>query len=137
MHAGLEERVAVQRAPEADRAEGFLRLQPVVAEVAHQLIGGEIDVIEGDDAGGGRFHDLRAPSRLPAGVEALATVEAQLFQECHVPRKILPRAAIGVMVVIAPAQPQLVLPGLLHLRRPVSPLPVTSLGLEKQSALDV
>src|SRR5439155_17785315 len=44
MHTGLEERFAMQRAPEADGAEGLSLGKWVVREVQEQLIGSEIDL---------------------------------------------------------------------------------------------
>ena len=44
-----EERFAVQRAPQADRAELVARRERLVGEVAGDFVGREVDVGEDDD----------------------------------------------------------------------------------------
>ena len=78
------------------------------------------------------LEDLGTPARVSAGVEPLAELEAQPREHPHEPREEPPGATEGVMVVVRPAQPEPVLPGLLHPGGRVARLPVFALGLEDQ-----
>ena len=118
----------MQRAPEADGAELLPRRQPFVRKIAHQFIGRHVHIGEDDDLGDRLLDDLRAPARLQAGVKPLAAGEAQLLEDRDHRREMLARGAISVMIVIGPADPQAVLPRLLHAGRRVAALPVFALG---------
>src|SRR5437899_2089466 len=138
MHAGLEERFAVQGAPEADGAQLAALGQRLMGEIVEQFIGSEIDVVEGDDFGRWLLHDLRAPPGFAAGVEAFADGEAEFFPKANQSGKMPSRGAIGVMVVIRPAQAQAILAGFLGLGSAVFALPVFALSGEEEiaSAID-
>src|SRR5688572_19058958 len=108
-----------------------------MTEVAHQLIGGEVDVVERDDARHRLFHHLRAPASLPARIEALATDHAELLPRRDEPGEMPPGCAIRVMVVIRPAKAQHILPRLLHAGCMIPPLPELPLSCEPDVACQV
>ena len=64
VHAGFEERFAVQLAPEADGAELVALGERLVGEVAGDFFGREVDVGEDDDAGVRLLDAPGRPSRL-------------------------------------------------------------------------
>ena len=134
MHAGFEDRLAVECDPEADRPGPGQVGQGLVGEVLGGFLGGEVEVGEDDDARDRMLQDLGTPARVCAGVEPLAELEAQPREHAHDAREEPSRAAEGMMVVVGPAQPEPVLPGLLDARGGVARLPVLALGLEDQMA---
>jgi len=103
-------------------------------EICRQLIGGEIDIVEGDDAADGMLADLRTPAGLRAGVEALTQGEAEFFPEGDQLREVFAARAVGVVIVVGPAEAQFILAGLLELGGAVAALPVFSLGGEEEVA---
>src|SRR5664279_2262238 len=80
------------------------------------------------------LHHLRTPARVEAGVETLAAEEAELLQHADERREVLAAAPVGVMIVVRPADAELVLPGLLRLGGPVAARPVRALGGEEEVA---
>src|SRR5262245_33851765 len=116
----------MQRTPQTHRPQLFLRFQPIVAEIAHQFIRRQIDVIECRNPRRRVLHNLGPPPSLTSRIEPLATMETEFLPDGNEWLETLARAPIGVMVVIAPSQSQLLLPGVLHLRRSVLPLPIAS-----------
>src|ERR1019366_8534579 len=101
-----------------------------MSEVVEQFIGGQVDIREDDDTGGGLFQNLRSPTGIGAGVEPLSANEAEFFECRNHPGKMFARGAVGVMIVIGPAKPELVLPGFLELGGSISALPKIALGME-------
>src|SRR5262245_21533473 len=78
------------------------------------------------------LHHLRTPACFNSGVKPLATQQAPHLEHTHQARKMLSAAAIGVMVVIAPTEPQAILPRFLQPPRAVTTLPIGSLRPEEQ-----
>src|SRR6266403_5841195 len=66
------------------------------------------------------------------GVKTLTAMKPQLLEQRHQRRELLAGRPVRVVIVIPPADPDLVLPGLLNLRGAVAALPVLALGSEKQ-----
>src|SRR6185312_2591827 len=132
VHPGFHERLAVKRAPESDGPELLTRSQTLVGEIGEQLVGRQIHVREDDDPGGRLLQHLCPPPRLSARIKPLATMKSELFKDAYQPRKMLAGRAISVMVVVGPTDPELVLPGFLHLCGTIPPLPVLPLGGEEQ-----
>ncbi len=124
----------MQAAPEADGAEGLPLGQRGVGKIDEQLIGSQVNVIEGDDVGDGLLENLRAPAGFAAGVEALADGEAEFFPKADESGEIAARGAIGVVVVIGPAEAEAILAGFLTLGSAVFALPVFALGGEENVA---
>ena len=62
MHAGLEDRLAVQGDPEPDRPRPRQVGKDLVGEVLGGLLGGQVEVGEDDDPGDGMLEDLGAPA---------------------------------------------------------------------------
>ena len=94
VHARLEDGLAVKTTPggrrcrvgrkkERRKTETEREDLGVVGEVAQELFGSQVHVIEGRDVGRGILHDLRAPARLGAGIKSLAAVEAQLLLDAR------------------------------------------------------
>ena len=77
VHAGLEDRLAVQGDPEPDGPRPRQVGQGLVGEVLGGLLGGEVEVGEDDDAGDRVLEDLGTPAGVGAGVEPLAELEAR------------------------------------------------------------
>ena len=134
MHAGLENRFAVQRAPQADRAEMIARRERAVGEVAGDFFGREVDVGEDHHLAGRLLHDLRAPTGVDAGVEAFAAGDAERFHQLDEAGEILAAAAVGVVIVVAPAEAERVLAGTLQAAGAVASHPVVALGAEEDLA---
>src|SRR4051812_44869256 len=105
-----------------------------MGKIVEQFIGREIDVVESDDLRRRLLHHLRAPAGLAACVEALANLEAQFLPHTNQRREMPARRAIGVMIVVGPAQTQAILSCLLTLSRAVFALPVFALGGEEDVA---
>jgi len=80
-HAGVEDGLAVQCAPEADGAEVWAIGQRLVGRIDEHFFGGEVDIGKDDDTGVGLLHDLRVPSGLPAGVETFAAAQAEFLED--------------------------------------------------------
>src|SRR5262249_52642102 len=76
--------------------------------------------------------DLGAPAGLATCVKPLATGETELLEQSDERGEIATRRAIGVVIVIGPAQSQHILPGSLCLGGSVPTLPVFAFGAEKQ-----
>src|SRR5262245_11871301 len=76
------------------------------------------------------LQNLRPPSRVLAGMEPLAQLEAEAFEHADDPREESPRAAEGVVVVVRPAEAEAILAHLLRPGRPIAALPVVALDLE-------
>src|SRR5262245_43356167 len=92
----------------------------------------QIDVRKHHDAALRMLHHLRTPACFNSSVKPLATQQAPGLEHTHQARKMLSAAAIGVMVVIAPTEPQAILPRLLQPPRAVTTLPIGSLRHEEQ-----
>jgi hypothetical protein len=134
MHAGLKEGFAMEAAPEADGAQSRARFKGFVGEIGEEFFGGEVDIVEGDDAGAGVFHDLGAPAGFAAGVEAFAAFEAEFFEETDEVAEINAGGSVSVVVVVAPAQAQAILAGFLDLGGAVAALPEFAFGGEEKGA---
>ena len=80
VHAGFQKRLAVQLAPQADRAELLALRQRLVGKVAGHFFGRQVDVGKDHDAAIGLLEHLRTPTRLATGVKPLAADEAHLFE---------------------------------------------------------
>jgi len=124
----------VQAAPEADGAEGLPLGQRSVRKIDEQLIGSQVNVIEGDDVGDGLLENLRAPAGFAAGIEALADGKTEFFPQADESGEIAARGAIGVVIVIGPAEAEAILAGFLGLGSAVFALPVFALGVEENVA---
>ena len=81
----------MQSAPEPDGAEPVLFLETVVAEIADQFVGRQVDVIEGDDSGDRLLHHLSAPSRFTARIESLPALQTELLPDCDQELEVFPR----------------------------------------------
>ncbi len=109
----------------------------VVGEVVRGLLGGEVEVGEDHDPGRRVLEDLRPqPACSPAWNRSRSDEPERLEDPDHA-REEPPRTAEGVVVVVRPAEPEPVLPRLLHLRRAVARLPVVALDLEDEVARQV
>src|SRR6185436_11069050 len=95
--------------PEADRSEGCGRWQFLDREINLGFVRRQVHVRKDDNAGDRLLGDLRAPARFAARVEALALLKAELVQKSDQIHEMPARAAEGVMIVIAPAQPERIL----------------------------
>src|SRR5262245_53800096 len=124
----------MKSAPEPNRPQLLAFLKRFMRKVVHQLVGREIHVVEGHNPRHWMLGDLRAPAGLATRVEALPKLETQDLPHGNESAEVLPRTAVSVMVVVGPAKPQAILPLLLHLGRPVSPLPELALGRKEQIA---
>ena len=81
VHAGLEDRLAVQADPEADGVRaGAGRAGRWWAKSSVGLLGGEVEVGEDDDAGRRVLEDLGPPAGVLPGVEPLAEHEAERLE---------------------------------------------------------
>src|SRR5213079_2859241 len=89
---------------------------------------------KGDDPRVRLLHHLRAPAGFLARIEALAADEAELLPDADQPGEVLARGAVGVVVVVGPANAEAVLTGFLHLGGAVAALPVFALGGEEEIA---
>ena len=134
VHARFEEALAVQADPQAHRAQARGGRQLVRREIQLRFLRHQVHVGKDHNARDGLLGDLRAPAGFGAGVVALALGKAELQQELHQVHEVLAGAAEGVMVVIAPAQAELVLAMLLHSPGAVAALPISALGFEEQLA---
>ena len=137
VHPRLEDRLAVQADPEAHGVRPGEVGQGVVGEVVRGLLGGEVEVGEDHDARRRVLEDLGPPAGMLARVEPLAEQEPRALEHPDQPGEEPPRRAERVVVVVRPAQPEPVLPGLLDPRRAVPRLPVIALDLEDQVARQV
>ncbi len=99
-----------------------------------RFLGHQVHVGENHDARDGLLRDLRAPAGFGARIVALAFGKAELEQELDQIDEMLAGAAEGVMVVIAPAQAEPVLPVFLHAPGAVAALPIGALGFKEELA---
>ena len=99
-----KKRFAMQFAPEADGAELIAIGERFVGEVGGHFFGREIDIGEDHHAGVRLFDDLRTPTGFAAGVETLAALEAHLFEHGDQMRERGAAGAVGVMIVVGPAE---------------------------------
>src|SRR5207249_4597020 len=86
------------------------------------------------DSGDRLFGNLGAPAGFTAGIIAFALFETEFFQKSDEIGEMLARAAEGMMIVIAPAQPETILPLFLEPGRAIELLPIVTLGFEKELA---
>lgn len=134
VHSGLEESLAVEPAPKTDRAQLRGRSKGLVGEIAGDLMGGEVDVGKHDDRGLRLLDHLGSPACFLAGVESLTALESEFLERGDESGKVGPAGAVGVVVVVSPAEAEFVLPGLLSPRGPVATRPVPAFGGEEEVA---
>ena len=134
MQSRLQERFAVQTAPQTDGAELVTRRERLVREVLREFFRGHVHVGENDDASDGMLDDLGTPTGVESRIEPLATDEAESFQERDQWREARAARTIRVVIVIGPAEAESVLPSLLYSSRLVATEPVVALGGEEQLA---
>ena len=137
VHAGFEDRLAVQADPEADGVGPVQVGQYLMREVVRGLVGGEVEVGKDDDPGLRLLQDLRTPAGVLARVEPLAEDETKRLEHPDHAREEPPRAAERMVIVVRPAEAEPVLPRLLDLRSAVPRLPVVALDLEDELARQV
>ena len=137
VHSGSEDGFAVEADPEADGVGTREVWKGLSGEILRGFIGGEVEVGEDDDAGGGVFEDLRAPAGLFAGVEAFAELEPEGLENPHEAGEETARASEGVMIVVGPAEAEAVLAGFLDLSGSVAGLPVMAFGFEDEMTGEV
>ena len=106
---GSKQCLAVQEAPQSDRAEMLLRRKRRVGEVVGDLGRRQVNVGEYNHLAFLLFQHLGPPARFPPRVEPFAAYESQVLQESNQPRKVFAAAAVGVVIVVGPAQAQGVL----------------------------
>ena len=81
-----------------------------MGEILSQFVRRQVHIVEGDDPRDGLLHDLGSPAGFAPGVKTLAAFESEHLEHGHQRAKTLPGTAIGVMVVISPAEAELILP---------------------------
>ena len=106
-------------------------------EINLSFLGHQVHVGEHNDTDNGLFGNLRAPAGFRAGVIALAFLEPEFQQELDEIDEMFARAAERMMVVIAPAEPKLVLPALLDLSGAITAFPISALGCEEEFAREI
>ena len=77
VHAGLEDRFAVEGDPEPDGPRPGQVREHLVGEIVLGLLRGEVEIGEDDDARDRMLQDLGPPARMSSRVESLAEQEAQ------------------------------------------------------------
>ena len=82
----------------------------LMGKIAGDFFGRQIDVGKNHDSGGRLFEHLGPPAGIAAAVETFAALEAKLLEDVDQPGEIAAAGAIGMMVVIGPADAQPVLP---------------------------
>ena len=137
VHAGFEKTFAMKTDPKADGAELRSGRKFLGGEIDLRFLGHEVDVREDYDADEGLFGDLRAPTGFSAGVVALAFLKAELKQEFDEIDEMFARAAERVMIVVAPAETELILAALLDLGGPIAALPPGAFGGEEEFAGEI
>lgn len=128
VHAGFEKTFAVEADPESYRAESQSGRELFGGEINLGFFGHEVHVGEDHDADDRLLGNLRAPTGFRAGVVALAFLEAEFEQKFDEIDEIFARAAEGVMIMVAPAEAELILTAFLDLARAIAVLPISTLG---------
>ncbi|MCA9101765.1 MAG: hypothetical protein KDA63_11470 [Planctomycetales bacterium] len=134
VHTRLQERFAMQSAPEPHGAETATRLQPFVGKITGNFVRRHIYVREDDEPRLCLFEHLSSPAGLLAGIEAFAARKTERLQHLDEQVEAVATGAEGVVVVIGPAEPQLLLEGVLNTGCVIATHPVGAFGGEKQVA---
>ena len=106
----------------------------LVGKVAGHFVRRQVDVGKYHQSAGPLFEHLGSPAGLDAGIETLAAGEANRFEQFDQPGEMPAAAAIGVVIVVAPTEPQRILPGFLQSSGPIAAHPVVAFGSEEQVA---
>src|SRR5258706_8694762 len=130
VHARFEEPLAVQPNPQADSAQSRSWRQLIDGEINLRFARHQIHVREDDNANDRLLGNLRAPARFRARVIALAPGKPEFKQKLVQIHETFARTTECMVIVIAPAKAQLVLPALLNLSRAIPALPIFALGFE-------
>jgi len=115
MHPGCCDRGAMESAPKSDGSHAFEWSKWFVEEIDVFLASSQVDIDEKDDPGMWVFEDLRAPSGFGSRVEAFTALESHGNETLQEWLEGLPGAAVGVVVVVGPADAELVLSAFLPL----------------------
>ena len=86
----------------------------------------QIDISEDNKLTLFLFEDLSAPARFLSGIESLSTREAEQFKYLDQMLKVLPTTAVGVVIMVGPAQSQRILSCFLNTSGPIAALPVVA-----------
>lgn len=106
-------------------------------EINLSFFGHQVDVREHNDADHGLLGNLRAPTRFSAGVITLAFLEPEFQQEFDEIDEMFARAAESVMIVVAPAETELILSAFLDLSGAIAAFPISALGCEEEFAREI
>jgi hypothetical protein len=132
VHARLQKAVAMQSAPQPNGAQSRRHGEPLGRKIDLSFLRHEVDVGEHHDPAHRLFGDLGAPAGFSPGVKALALVEAEPLKKIHQVGKVCAGAAERMVIVVAPAEPEPILPTFLHLRGAVARLPTPPLFGEEE-----
>src|SRR5882757_1476107 len=106
----------------------------MTGKIQLRFLGHQVHVRENRDAHKGLLGDLRTPAGFSPGVIALAFFKAKREQEIREIHEMLTRTTERVMVVVAPAETELILAEFLDARGAVAIFPIRPLRLEKNLA---
>lgn len=97
----------------------------------------QVDISKDDDSDDGLFRDLRAPAGFGAGVVTLTFLETDFEEKLDEIDEVFARATEGVMIVISPAEAELILAPLLDLGGAIAVFPINAFGREVEFAGEV
>ena len=134
VHARPKKTFAVQPGPQADRAEFGRGWQAMAGKIQLRLVRHQIHIRKNCDADQRLLGNLRAPAGFGPGVIAFAFFKSKREQKFVQVHKKPARATKGVMVVVAPAEAELVLPEFLDARGVVAAFPIRAFRFKKDLA---
>src|ERR1041385_359439 len=134
VHAGLEKTFPVEANPKTNRAQPRRRRKFLRREIDPGFVRHQVHVRKNHDPGNGLLGNLGAPPGFSARIITLAFLEPEFFEEIDQIDEMFARAAKSVMIMIAPAETEQVLPSFLDVRRAVAVFPIAALGFEKELA---
>src|ERR1044071_6825266 len=137
MHACFQHAFTMQTDPQDHRTKAWGRGKFDRREIELSFIGQQINVSKNDNACHRLFANLRAPTGLGSSVITLPLLKTKLAQKRYHIYEMLAGTTKCVVIVIAPAQAQKILPTFLDLSRAVAGLPVFALFSEEQFASQI
>jgi len=137
VHPGFKKTFAMEADPEANGAEPRRGRELLGGKINLGFFGHEVHIRKDDNADDGLLGNLGAPTGFGAGVVTLAFLEAEFQEEFVEVHEMFAGTAKGVVIVVAPAEAELVLAALLDLGGAIARFPIGSLGIEVKLAGEI
>jgi hypothetical protein len=134
MHASLKKTIAVQAAPEPDRAEMRRFRQRLLRKIDLSFFRHQIDVGKNRYPGRVMLQDLRTPTSFRASIIPFTLGEAEIEKEPDQIGEELPGATERVVIMVPPAKTEAILASLLDLPGSIAFFPIAAFFRKEEFA---